>query len=116
MEKFRKFADPKTGKHPFLIETQKQSIGMTVLGCVLLIPRLLIYLKFVLIVFIKNSLIGSTNVASIMIDSVLYSVLLKVLGVSVTIKNKEELTKLGSTFIYLSNFSSHLDPLLTKST
>ena len=52
MEKFKKFSDPSTGLNPFLPIKIDRSIISTIFGLSLAIPRLLIFLIVLLLIYI----------------------------------------------------------------
>lgn len=115
MEKFRKFADPKTGKHPYLPQTSKLTTLEIVVGLLVMIPRLLIYIGFQMVVFLKSKLLSSSSLVSTKIDQILYKIMFLLLGAKIREVNPDQKVADDNSVIYLSNFSSHFDPLILKS-
>lgn len=115
MEKYRKFADPKTGKHPYLPQESNQQLSELITGAVLLIPRLFIYIWIQLIILLKSYMMTSNNLLSSKIEQILYKIMFMLMGYKITEKNAKENTADINNCIFLSNFSSHFDPLIIKS-
>jgi hypothetical protein len=117
MEKYRKFADEKTGKHPFLPIRGSQPPLQTFIAFILM-PMRLTALAFVLICSIISSLIfrNSQMPLARMVEQLIAKMFLMALNVRVTIQNPEELNKLSSTpSIILSNRSSFIDSMILRS-
>lgn len=115
MEKFRKFADPKTGKHPYLPQITSPTTSDLIVGLILLLPRLFIYIWFQLIILLKSKLISPNRLLSSKIEQILYKVMFLIMGMKIKEVNPEDKRIDGDACIYLTNFSSHFDPLIVKS-
>lgn len=117
MEKYRKFADEKTGKHPFLPLKGNQQPFDTLIAVLLLPIRLpllgvLVFWTMVHSFVFRHSQIGLAK----MVGQILAKAFLVVLNVKVTVQSQEEAVKLLSNpAIILSNRSSFIDSLILRS-
>ena len=112
MEKFRKFADDKTGQNPFLpIKTPQTLLHLTL--AILLLPlRLLFIIKFYILIFITNSIFQKNSKIALIIEKGLNKLYLLIFGISVILESNKKL--INNKSIYISNFSSYLDIMLIK--
>lgn len=113
MEKFRKFADDKTGQNPFLpIKTPQSSLHL-LLAIILLPIRLTFLPMFYLLIFFTNKIFSKNSQISLTFEKLLTRLYLLIFGISVNLQSNKKLINKKS--IYLSNFSSYLDTFLIKS-
>lgn len=64
MEKYRKFSDPKTGKHPFLSIPSQKPKWLQILGF-LLVPLWIAFLiLYFLFIYITVTIFGKNNILS----------------------------------------------------
>lgn len=113
MEKYRKFADPKTGKHPFLPITTKVPLVNRILGAILSPFRFLLILKYFLFIILINKIFQKNSFISIKIEALSARIMLFILGIIVELKENEKIKDFGHG-IYLANYSSFVDVLIMK--
>jgi hypothetical protein len=117
MEKYRKFADERTGKHPFLPMQGSQSVLHLFLAVVLL-PLKFVLLTTVVGVSILVSIVFRNSQAPLArhADQLMAKFILAILGISVNSINPDEVEKVQQNpSILLSNHSSFIDSLILKS-
>ncbi len=112
MEKFRKFSDDNTGKHPFLSVGTPQPIFHFFIATLLLPIRLLCTLFFFISCFLSISIFGKYSKISSMIEKILTKLFLSVFGITLNLETRNN--KLDEKCIYLSNQSSFLDRFIVK--
>jgi hypothetical protein len=108
MERFRKFADEKTGEHPFLPVKYSQSTGDLVKGVLLLLFRFVLLLLFFILYLFSFGVERFSPRGAWVLHTLQQKFLFWGIGVEINDSGVQP-TKKGRRVLTISNLSSFLD-------